>query len=98
MREAEQLGSIGPIVEPADGYPDDISKEAVTLGAIDALVAMPTSRGVVDGLPINSAEDALAILHRGNGDQAQSIKAASLTLGSASFVTDTPLEECWHCR
>jgi hypothetical protein len=78
----------GPIVEPKDGYPDGVSKEAVASGAIDGPDIMPASPGVVDGMPMISAADALAILRRGNGQVAQRITASAVEFGTAEFVTD----------
>jgi hypothetical protein len=78
----------GLIVEPKDGYPDDVSKQAVEAGAIDGPDALPASPGVVDAMPIVSAEEALSILRRGDGEEAQRIKASAVELGIAEFVTD----------
>ena len=78
----------GLIVEPTDGYPDDVSKQAVAAGAIDGPAVMPASPGVVDGMPIIAADEALSILRRGDGQEAQSIKASGVQLGTADFVTD----------
>jgi hypothetical protein len=78
----------GLIVEPKDGYPDDVSKQAVAAGTIDGPDALPASPGAVDEMPIISADDALTILQRGDGQQAQRIKASAVELGTAEFVTD----------
>ena len=78
----------GLILEPKDGYPDDLSKHAVAAGAIDGPDALPPSPGVVDAMPITSADEALTILRRGNGQEAQRIKASAVELGTAEFVTD----------
>ena len=78
----------GLVVEPKDGYPDDVSKQAVAAGAIDGPDALPASPGVVDGMPIISAEEALTIVRRGDGEQAQRITASAVELGTAEFVTD----------
>ena len=78
----------GLIVEPKDGYPDDASKQAVADGAIDGPDVLPASPGVVNAMPIISAGEALAILRRGDGQQAQRIKVSAVELGTAEFVTD----------
>ena len=78
----------GPIVEPKDGYPDDVSKQAVAAGAIDGPDDLPAPPGVVAAMPITSADEALTILRRGDGQQAQRIKASAVKLGTAEFVTD----------
>jgi hypothetical protein len=78
----------GLIVEPLDGYPDDFSKLAVAAGAIDAPAVMPPSSGVAAGMPIISADEALAILRNGTGQEAERIRASAVQLGEADFVTD----------
>ena len=78
----------GPIVEPKGGYPDDLSKQAVAAGAIDGPDDLPASPGVVNAVPIISAAEALTILRRGDGEEAERIKASAIELGTAEFVTD----------
>jgi hypothetical protein len=78
----------GLIVEPKDGYPDDVSKEAVAAGAIDGPDTLPASPAVADGMPIISADEALTILRRGNGEEAKHITASAVTFGTAEFITD----------
>jgi hypothetical protein len=83
----------GPdIVDPATGFPNGDDKEAYIYGRFELKTTLPAGPAIVNGQPVISAAEALAVLRsQGHGEKPPkptSLMVTSAKLGTADFPTD----------
>lgn len=80
----------GPVLDPAQGFPDGASKLAYAAGAFDLPATFPTGPARAGGLPLLGAQQAAAALS-GQGTRESTPSRLAVTgirFGSAEFRTD----------
>jgi hypothetical protein len=80
----------GPVVDPAEGFPDGASKLAYLAGAFDLPAAYPAGPPRAAGWPLVDARQAVAVLRAQGSKQASPsrLPVTRIRLGSAEFRTD----------